>query len=340
MPPEASPRRRRGAAGAIPTRVHVAHRGLFVVAVDVQHLLVRGLRFQLLHLLGSFLERGLGGRRQRVSESKVLGAPWSPPAPRSPGAPRTSVIATSTAYPQADRFYLATPAARPARSSPDRPPANRRAAGPAGTNQRGPKAGAGPARSQCRGGAGASHSPGHEATTAARGARRQDRDLAANPAAGQGPRSQSRPSGVPAKGRDWRSAWAGRDPEVPAESGNGPSRAGRGVRLGWVAVPVLLRVRGGPSLPEEWATSASHLPACPRGGAGEYMVLAPRAMRLNSKCENWRFLIELPILCSHSVFPCCLGASELNAVPFTAASKSPAYVENIHPTKKTSIFAA
>lgn len=78
-------------AGTAPTRVHVAHRGLFVVAVDVQHLLVCGLRLQLLHLLSSFLERGLGGRRQRVSEGKVPGAPQLPPetpsSPRSPPAP-------------------------------------------------------------------------------------------------------------------------------------------------------------------------------------------------------------------------------------------------------------
>lgn len=96
--------------GPVPTGVHVAHRGLFVVAVDVQHLLVRGLRLQLLHLLGSLLERGLGGRQQGVSEGKVRGAPRPPPAPRSPGAPRTSLIA------------LNPPGPGPAASAPPPPP--------------------------------------------------------------------------------------------------------------------------------------------------------------------------------------------------------------------------
>lgn len=78
---------------------------------------------------------------------------------------------------------------------------------------------------------------------------------------------------------------------------------------------------GGSSVPEEWGTSASHLPACPRGGAGRYMVPALRAIGLSSKCENWRFLIELPVLCTHRASP-----FELNAVPFTAPHKSPAHV--------------
>lgn len=86
--------------------------------------------------------------------------------------------------------------------------------------------------------------------------------------AGQSPLSQSHVLGVTPKGHDWRSEWAGRDPEAPAESGNGPGRAGVTVGRAAVPVPVLLRVRGGPSLPEERASSASHLPACPRGGAG------------------------------------------------------------------------
>uniref|UniRef100_A0A674HHQ8 Chromosome 2 open reading frame 76 n=2 Tax=Taeniopygia guttata TaxID=59729 RepID=A0A674HHQ8_TAEGU len=74
--------------------------------------------------------------------------------------------------------------------------------------------------------------------------------------AAQSPLSQSRGSGVPREGRDWRSGWAGRNPEVPAESGNGPGGAAVPVSVP-VSVPVLPRVRGGSSFPEEWATSAS-----------------------------------------------------------------------------------
>lgn len=60
------PSAQRGAQ-AVPTRVHVAHCGLFVVAVNVQHLLVRRLRLELLHLLSGLLERGLeGGKGLRV----------------------------------------------------------------------------------------------------------------------------------------------------------------------------------------------------------------------------------------------------------------------------------
>lgn len=44
------------------TRVHVAHRGLLVVAVHVEHLLVRRLRLELLHLLSRLLERSLRGK--------------------------------------------------------------------------------------------------------------------------------------------------------------------------------------------------------------------------------------------------------------------------------------
>lgn len=156
--------------GAVPTRVHVAHRGLFVVAVDVQHLLVRRLGLELLHLLGGLLERGLQGERPRggaaVSTRTLLlllllrrpppppnrgdGVRY-PPVPRSPlpGTARTSDMATSPA-----RSPLPASAAPPpplGRFTPHQsvrwpipaPRATRRQSGPAGGGE---KPGKGPMR--------------------------------------------------------------------------------------------------------------------------------------------------------------------------------------------------
>lgn len=84
---------------AVPTRVHVAHRGLFVVAVNVQHLLVRGLGLELLHLLSGLLERGLEGVRRPQGEAEVSTRMLLPPNTgersvpglhRPPGSPKAA----------------------------------------------------------------------------------------------------------------------------------------------------------------------------------------------------------------------------------------------------------
>lgn len=108
MPPKVPPAQPQAASGgtedraepqAVPTRVHVAHRGLFVVAVNVQHLLVRGLGLELLHLLSGLLERGLeGGRRPQggagVSTRMLLppntGKRSVPGLHRPPGSPQAA----------------------------------------------------------------------------------------------------------------------------------------------------------------------------------------------------------------------------------------------------------
>lgn len=101
----------RRVAQAVPTRVHVAHRGLFVVAINVQHLLVCGLGLELLHLLSGLLERGLeeekasgwdagehpraaaakgGGEKGRERErERYSTAPQPPTAPPAQPVPQT-----------------------------------------------------------------------------------------------------------------------------------------------------------------------------------------------------------------------------------------------------------
>lgn len=90
---------------------------------------------------------------------------------------------------------------------------------------RAPRAPISAGRGRAQGGQGANRgavreAPIHQGMRRHGSARGEGRD-------GTEPLSQSRVSGVPPEGRDWRSG-QGADPEVPAESGNGPSGAGRG----------------------------------------------------------------------------------------------------------------
>lgn len=206
--PPLSPPPRPTGAESVPTRVYVAHRGLFVVAVDVEHLLVCRLGLELLHLLSGLLERSLkrgkAPRRGRGEnpQGSAAAPPGSPQPP--PGARRTSVISASPARSRTPNACRATPAARPLHRSADRLLANHSATATTAANRQLPGAGRSRAKGQCRGGAGWA---GFGVPATCAGARGESehclRGWAAE-AAGTGPPANLSARWVAPKERDWR----------------------------------------------------------------------------------------------------------------------------------------